>query len=94
MPRYDFRCTACAHSFEKELPFGSKETLQCPACGSLKVEKIISAPGILFKGTGFYATDSRAPVKETKESTKESPAEKKEQKPEKVAEKKVNDKNK
>ena len=85
MPTFDFHCTACDTTFEKTLPFGSKGKPACPHCKSKKTEKLISMPGIAFKGTGFYKTDSqKKPIAVT------PPAEKKaekasEAKPEKTA---------
>lgn len=78
MPRFDFRCSTCQTVFEAAISFGSKKTPACPACGSKKTEKLLTPPGIVFKGSGWYKTDSRAPAKETK-----TPATKSEAKPEK-----------
>ena len=59
MPRFDFECQKCKNIFEGTLPFGSKTLLACPLCKSLKVEKLLVPPmGIVFKGSGFYKTDS------------------------------------
>lgn len=77
MPRFDVRCKKCAHVHEATVAFGVKTMPKCPACGSKATEKLLSAPGILFKGEGFYKTDSRpAEAKETPtapEPTKETP---------------------
>lgn len=72
MPTFDFRCPACAHVFEGTVPFGSKKFPPCPVCKSKKTEKMLSAPGIVFKGGGFYKTD--ASKREEKPASK--PAEK------------------
>lgn len=58
MPTFDFTCTACKSVFEKTLSFGVKTKPACPECGSKKTEKMLSMPGIVFKGSGFYKTDS------------------------------------
>jgi len=65
MPVYDFKCSKCDISFEKDLKMGFKDMPKCPKCESSKdVTKLISAPsGIIFKGSGFYKTDSRAEEK-------------------------------
>jgi putative FmdB family regulatory protein len=60
MPAYDFKCTKCETEFEVERPFGATGSVKCPSCGSLKTEKIFSAAGVVFKGSGFYLTDSRS----------------------------------
>jgi putative FmdB family regulatory protein len=71
MPTFDFRCSACAHTFEFSRPFGSAEIPQCPACGNAETEKLITPPAIQFKGSGFYKTDSRTVPRSTqkKETT-------------------------
>lgn len=73
MPTFDFRCTKCGETFEKTLSFGVKTKPACPQCASKKTEKLLSMPGIVFKGTGFYKNDNKpAPVTKKKE---EKPAE-------------------
>jgi putative FmdB family regulatory protein len=59
MPRYDFECIECRATFEEELPRGSKDFPPCSACGSRKVERRIAPPPVIFKGQGFYRTDSK-----------------------------------
>src|SRR3989344_6002057 len=56
MPLFDFECLGCRHSFEKEHPRNVPHP-PCPLCGG-KTEKLISPPPIIFKGGGFYKTDS------------------------------------
>ncbi len=56
MPLYEFRCTACGHIFEKIQSFSAPDPKECPQCGS-PVERLLSAPAIQFKGSGFYLTD-------------------------------------
>ena len=59
MPTFDFSCTTCKKIFEATIPFQSKKYPACPFCGAQKVDKLISMPsGIVFKGKGFYKTDS------------------------------------
>ncbi len=59
MPRFDFQCKKCSATFEESLPFGSTKKPACPSCKSTSVEKLIALPGIVFKGSGWYKTDSR-----------------------------------
>ncbi len=74
MPTFDFTCTACKTVFEKTVAFGSKTKPACPECGSKKTEKMISMPSVVFKGSGFYKTDSKAsPAKKTPEAVKQEP---------------------
>ena len=59
MPTYQYRCTACDHQFEAVQSFSDASLTTCPACsGALR--KVFSSVGIVFKGSGFYRTDSRA----------------------------------
>ena len=56
MPIYEYRCAACEHTFEVMQKFSDRPVKKCPKCKG-KVEKLLSAPGLLFKGTGWYVTD-------------------------------------
>ena len=78
MPTFDFRCQNCNQVFEFSRPFGSKEVPVCPKCKSKKTEKLMSSPAIVFKGSGWYKTDSRpAPKKDAvKKAEKKEPLEK------------------
>ena len=61
MPLYDYECTKCDHVFEEEAPITAPARQRCPRCRG-KVKRLISGgSGILFKGSGFYVTDSRRP---------------------------------
>ena len=58
MPTYQYRCTACGEELEAVQKFTDPALTECPACeGALR--KVFSAVGVVFKGSGFYATDSR-----------------------------------
>ena len=56
MPLYEYQCKKCGHRFEKIQTFSAPEIKECPVCGS-EVEKLISAPAIQFKGSGWYVSD-------------------------------------
>ena len=56
MPIYEYRCTKCGHTFERRQKFSDPPVAKCPECRG-KVEKLLSPPGLLFKGTGWYVTD-------------------------------------
>ena len=59
MPTYDYECTACGHRFEAFQSMSEDPLNDCPECGK-KVRRLIGAGlGIIFKGSGFYVTDSR-----------------------------------
>ncbi len=60
MPTYDYECTDCGFEFEE---FHSMSTTRrrCPACGELKLKRLIGAGGgIILKGAGFYKNDYRS----------------------------------
>jgi putative FmdB family regulatory protein len=56
MPLYEYQCEKCGHRFEKIQKFSDKMVKKCPECGG-KVEQMISAPAVQFKGSGWYVTD-------------------------------------
>ncbi len=59
MPTYQYACTACDHRFDAVQSFSDASLTVCPVCsGALR--KVFSSVGIVFKGSGFYRTDSRA----------------------------------
>ena len=58
MPTYQYRCTECGHDLEAVQKFTDAALTECPSCsGSLR--KVYNAVGVVFKGSGFYRTDSR-----------------------------------
>lgn len=56
MPLYPYRCTKCGHRFEKIQSFSSEPETKCPECGGV-LERPLTAPGLQFKGAGWYVTD-------------------------------------
>ena len=58
MPQYDYQCTACENRYEKREGFDAPARQPCPKCGG-QAKRILYAPPIVFKGSGFYVTDSR-----------------------------------
>ncbi|MBF5080248.1 FmdB family zinc ribbon protein [Quadrisphaera sp. INWT6] len=59
MPTYAYTCTACAHSLEAKQSFTDAALTECPECGG-RLRKRFDAVGVVFKGSGFYRTDSRS----------------------------------
>ncbi|WP_120321652.1 FmdB family zinc ribbon protein [Catellatospora citrea] len=58
MPTYQYACTACGHQLEAVQSFADEPLTECPTCeGTLR--KLFSSVGVVFKGSGFYRTDSR-----------------------------------
>ena len=56
MPLYEYLCKKCGHVFERIQRFSDPMVKKCPECGG-KVEQVISAPAVQFKGSGWYVTD-------------------------------------
>ena len=72
MPTYSYACTACEHRFDTVQAFSDSSLTNCPECTG-RLRKLFSAVGIVFKGSGFYRTDSRSdPVESSGEGKKES----------------------
>ena len=60
MPTYEYKCQNCGHTFEKFQSMKDKSLENCPECNG-KVQRLIGGgAGIIFKGSGFYATDYRS----------------------------------
>jgi putative FmdB family regulatory protein len=59
VPTYQYVCTQCGHAFEAVQAFSDDALTECPECGGL-VRKKFGAVGVVFKGSGFYRTDSRS----------------------------------
>lgn len=59
MPTYQYHCKDCGNDLEKFQKFSEPSLTECPACGG-HLNKVYNAVGVVFKGSGFYATDSRS----------------------------------
>ena len=57
MPLYEYECESCGHRFELIQRFADPPAEHCAACGKGPIHKLLSAPAIHFKGTGWYVTD-------------------------------------
>ena len=56
MPLYPYRCTKCGHRFEKIQKFDAEPEKACPQCDGV-LERLLTAPGLQFKGAGWYVND-------------------------------------
>ncbi len=77
MPTYQYTCTECGEPLEAVQKFSDEPLTVCPACGG-RLRKVFSPVGIVFKGSGFYRTDSRKSATAAAPATKDkdkSPAE-------------------
>lgn len=68
MPTYQYLCTECGHAFEVVQSFSDDALTSCEECEG-QVRKVYNSVGIVFKGSGFYKTDSRSSTAEKSPST-------------------------
>lgn len=73
MPIYEYACTSCGERTEARQGFDDPPLDVCPDCGG-KLRKLYSPVGIVFKGSGFYATDARKDAKPSSKPATEGPA--------------------
>ena len=94
MPTYSYHCESCGHDFEAVQRFADEPLRECPQCGGA-IRRVIQPVGVVFKGSGWYITDSRpksaASGDSAEKSTKKTPtsdkadtSEKREKSPAKV----------
>jgi putative FmdB family regulatory protein len=100
MPVYAYQCENCGVEFEKQQSFSDEPLVRCPECGKKTLKKVYQPVGIVFKGSGFYATDHHSPSgqsskradekleNDSKDSSKKEPAAKPEKSSDKSSEKK------
>ena len=98
MPVYTYQCENCGLRFDQQQRFSDPPLTRCPECSKKTLRKVYMPVGIVFKGSGFYATDHKSPSgqgrssgsKSSEEEKKPEPAEKpasESKKPEKPADK-------
>jgi putative FmdB family regulatory protein len=71
MPIYTYRCEHCGVQFDRQQHFDDPLLKKCPECGKHDLRKVFLPVGIVFKGSGFYATDHRSPSGRDSKSKKE-----------------------
>lgn len=71
MPTYQYRCTECGNELEAVQKFSDPALTDCPACDG-RLRKVFNAVGVVFKGSGFYRTDSRSDSKSGAGSTSDN----------------------
>jgi putative FmdB family regulatory protein len=90
MPIYTYRCENCGVQFEQQQSFNDEPLKRCPQCNKNKLRRVITPSGIVFKGSGWYATDHKAgsksavkpaPVKTGAENKNDSKSESKDSAP-------------
>src|SRR5512136_125525 len=61
MPIYTYRCESCGVQFERHQSFSDEPLKRCPECSKNSLRKVLTPAGIVFKGSGWYATDHKSP---------------------------------
>jgi putative FmdB family regulatory protein len=102
MPVYTYTCDNCGVQFDKQQSFSDQPLVRCPECGKKTIRKVYQPVGIVFKGSGFYATDHHSPSGQSSKKADEKlerdskiasdtkePAIKTEKSPEKTSEKAI-----
>ncbi|HUM25477.1 MAG TPA: zinc ribbon domain-containing protein [Anaerolineales bacterium] len=78
MPVYTYRCEACGVQFERHQSFTDTPLKTCPECRKKALKKVITPTKIIFKGSGFYATDHKSPSGESSSTSSTKKTSKKE----------------
>src|SRR3970040_289607 len=86
MPIYTYECRNCGVRFEREQSMADKPLTKCPECKRKQLRKVFVPAGIIFKGSGWYATDHRSPSGQSGTKTKSGTKEGKESKTESATE--------
>ena len=71
MPTYSYACTECDHKFDLVQAFSDDALTDCPQCEG-RLRKLFGKVGVVFKGSGFYRTDSREAAKSTSNGSAKS----------------------
>src|SRR5580698_1481508 len=69
MPTYEYQCRSCGTHHDVVQKFGDDPLTECPSCGG-PLRKVFGAVGVVFKGSGFYKTDSRTSAKKSERTEK------------------------
>ncbi|BDH55972.1 FmdB family zinc ribbon protein [Tsukamurella sp. PLM1] len=77
MPTYSYACKECGNSFDAVQSFSDEPLTVCPECGG-PLRKLFNSVGVVFKGSGFYRTDSRSSKADTTAKSDSTPAPKSE----------------
>ena len=79
MPVYTYRCDSCGVQFERHQSFQDAPLTTCPECRKKSLKKVITPTRIIFKGSGFYATDHRSTSGSSSRDSKSEKTESKEE---------------
>ena len=70
MPVYTYRCESCGIQFERHQSFTDALLKTCPECRKKALKKVITSTKIIFRGSGFYATDHKSPSGDSSKTKK------------------------
>jgi putative FmdB family regulatory protein len=73
MPIYTYRCESCGVQFERHQFFNDAPLKICPECRKKTLRKVITPTKVIFKGSGFYATDHKSPSGSASRENKSEP---------------------
>lgn len=76
MPTYEYSCSKCKASYELRQGFDAPTEHPCEECGKGRARRVLVAPRIVFKGSGWYATDSKKTTSEESGSSSDEPKKK------------------
>ena len=74
MPTYEYLCASCGDRYDKREGFDAPAKQKCRTCGKSAAQRVLHAPPVVFKGNGFYKTDSRGTSAASAGSTPAAPA--------------------
>ncbi len=74
MPTYEYQCQACKAVYELRQGFDAETTHVCEECGKGTAKRVLHAPPVVFKGSGWYVTDSKSKNSALKDSDSKSDA--------------------
>ena len=84
MPVYTYRCDNCGIQFDEKEGFNDPTKTVCPECEEESLHRVYRPVGIVFKGSGFYATDNRSPSGQESRKKKEEEGDSKKEKEDKT----------
>lgn len=74
MPTYQYQCSECGEALEVVQSFSDDALTECPSCAQPALKKVYGSVGVVFKGSGFYRTDSRSTSSSSTPATPSSSA--------------------
>jgi putative FmdB family regulatory protein len=72
MPIYTYRCESCGVQFERQQSYNDEPLTRCPECNKKSLRKVYAPVGVVFKGSGWYATDHKSPSGASRPSKSEN----------------------